>query len=383
MRRTLTAVLLSCAALLAVGAAASAYEPGRVLFTFADERIEESSGLVASSVSDGWVFTHNDSGDEARFYVVDRRGRTLARHTMPGVDADDWEDIARGPDEKGRSSLWLGDIGDNAMMRPGIVVYRVPEPAVDPTRTGLDVRTPAPSVFRLRYEDVPHDAEALLVHPRSGQLFVVTKTYLGQSSLYAAPQPLRADAVNTLTRVADLVFTTTGTPGGAQFGPGANLAVTGGDIAPSGDRVALRTYTDLYEWALPDGDVAAALQPLRPRVRTPLPATVQGEAVGYTRDGRSVLVSTEGVGAPVHLLAEAAVAPVAAPASPAGLSAAPAPAPVEEPGEQPADAVGARRGLPATGLEQAAPALGAAVLLGVLLLRRHRLRRATTYAPGR
>lgn len=304
--RLLGALGAGVAVVLATAVPARSYDDAVVLFTFADERITESSGLVASSVSDSWVFTHNDSGDDARFYVVDRGGRTLATHTMPGIDSSDWEDIARGPDEQGRSSLWLGDIGDNAMMRSAVVVYRVPEPEVDPARDGVEVTTPPPAAFVLRYEDTPHDAETLLVHPVTGRLFVVTKTYVGQASLYAAPEQLSTREPNELTRVADLVFTPTGTPGAPQFGPGANLATTGGDISPSGDRVAVRTYTDLYEWELPDGDVAAALQPTRPRVRTPLPATVQGEAAAYSRDGRSVLVSTEGQNAPVHLLAGAA-----------------------------------------------------------------------------
>jgi hypothetical protein len=305
-----------------------------VLFTFQDERITESSGLVASSVSDDWFFTHNDSGDDARFYVVDRSGRTLATHTMPGVDASDWEDLARGPDEAGRSSLYLGDIGDNAMTAPR--GRRVPRPgagrgSVAHRRGGRDAGAgrlrPEVRGRRPRRGDParpPGHRPALRRH----------QDLRGQASLYAAPVPLRSDGPNVLTRVADLVFTTTGTPGGEQFGPGANLATTGGDISPSGDRVAVRTYTDLYEWTLEGTDVAAALQPTRPRQRTALPPTVQGEAAAYTRDGRSVLVSTEGKGAPVHLLA-GAPPPAAAPAAPQQGAPTPPPADRRRPWSRP------------------------------------------------
>ena len=92
------AAVAAAALVLLLAGGAAAYSEATVLFTFSDERITESSGLVASSVSDEWFFTHNDSGDDARFYVVDRGGRTLATHTLPGVDASDWEDLARGPD---------------------------------------------------------------------------------------------------------------------------------------------------------------------------------------------------------------------------------------------------------------------------------------------
>jgi len=365
-RRLLGALLTGVVGALAVAVPASAYDGAVVLFTFADDRITESSGLVASSQSDGWLFTHNDSGDQARFFAVDRGGRTLATYTMPGVDSSDWEDVARGPDEQGRSSLWLGDIGDNAMMRRDVAVYRVLEPAVDPTRAGLEVQTEPPAAFVLRYEDAPHDAETLLVHPVTGRLYVLTKTYVGQASLYAAPERLSTTEPNALTRVADLVFTPTGTPGAPQFGPGANLATTGGDISPSGDRVAVRTYTDLYEWEVSGGDVAAALQPTQPRARTPLPDTVQGEAVAYSRDGSSVLISTEGSNAPVHLLAGAPAAGSAAPDR-ATLAPAPSPAPRSSPGSEPPSApagtaavpAGPTPGrLPSTGWSGAAAALG-------------------------
>ena len=302
-RRCLIAVSLALA-LVPAAAATAASDPE--LCRFADDRITESSGASTGSVSDGWFFTHNDSGDEARFFVVDRLCRTLATHTLPGVDSDDWEDMARGPDENGASSLWLGDIGDNYMMRSEIVVYRVPEPKVNPRRTGVEVTTPAAAAFRLRYEDVAHDAEALLVHPVTGRLYVVTKTYWGEAHVYAAPSTLRTDAVNVLTRVADMAFPATGTSGGESIGPAApQMATTGADFSPAGDKLVIRTYTDAYEWAVADGDVAGAVAPTNRPVRTALPSTTQGEAVTYSRDGASLLVTTEGRNAPVHVVPSA------------------------------------------------------------------------------
>ena len=135
---------------------------GLVAFVLADPRIQESSGLVAASTP-GIVFTHNDSGDEARFFAVATRGATLTTYVLPDVQARDWEDIARGPDEHGRSSLWLGDIGDNDAKRDnGLLVHRVAEPVPG---EAAEVVTEPPTSFRLRYEDGPGDAETLLVHP--------------------------------------------------------------------------------------------------------------------------------------------------------------------------------------------------------------------------
>ena len=272
-----------------------------VLFSFADPRISESSGL-ASATTPGIVFTHNDSGDEPRFFAVDGQGETVTTYVLPVPQARDWEDMARGPDEQGRSSLWLGDIGDNSATRErGVLVHRVREPVPDGRER---VTTEQPASFRLRYPDGPGDAEALLVHPRTGRLYVVSKPLAGPAKVYAGPERLDADGPNALALVAEVDLEATGTPGGPGIGGLAQLLVTAGDISPDGTRVALRSYTDVYEWAVDGDDVAAAFRGT-PSV-TPLPETRQGEGLAYTADGTALLLSTEGEGAPVHRVPSAA-----------------------------------------------------------------------------
>jgi hypothetical protein len=299
--------------LLALLLAAALYGDPAVAFTFQDPRITESSGLASSSTP-GVVFTHNDSGDDARFFAVDDTGRTVTTYALPDVQARDWEDMARGPDEQGRSSLWLGDIGDNNALRDhGLLVHRVREPVPGDREA---VTTEPPTSFRLVYEDGPGDAEGLLVHPRTGRLYVVTKPLAGPAKVYAAPEVLDAEGRNLLELVAEVPLRATGTPGGPGIGGLAQLLVTAGDISPDGARVALRTYTDLYEWAIEGDDVAAAFD--ADPVVTPLPETRQGEGLAYAPDGRSVLVSTEGAGAPVHrLTAQQQAAPSVQPSVPA------------------------------------------------------------------
>ena len=263
---------LVSAVLLAGGT--GGYDDGTLLFRFQDSRITESSGLVAGSRSD-LLFTHNDSGDTARFFAVDRTGRTRATYPLRGVDARDWEDIARGP---GRT-LWLGDIGDNSAIRDrGLLVHRVPEPA------GTGSATLTPTTYRLRYDDGPKDAEALLVTPE-GRVLVVEKTFGSAAGVYASDLPLRpGGAVNLLHRVAEVHVP----------------MVTGGDLSPDGRRVVLRNYTAAYEWDVPGGDVVAALATDPERVS--LPSSPQGEGIAYSRDGRSLLTSSEGKAGPVYEL---------------------------------------------------------------------------------
>lgn len=276
---------LVLATITGLATAAPAADP--VLCSLRDDRISESSGVA---VSGDVIFTHNDSGDSARFFALDRSCRTLATYSLSGVDASDWEDMARGA-----GALWFGDIGDNAMQRTEVVVHRVAEPRIRPA-----VQAVRSTAYRFRYADGAHDAETLLVHPRTGQLFVVTKSYAGMAGVYAAPVQPSTTAVNVLTEVGSFRVLPSGTAGG-PIGPAGQLTTTGGDISPRADRVVVRTYTDAYEWTVARGDVAAAFAGTP--TRTALPATTQGEAIGYDRDGRSWITTTEGVRSAVHRLA--------------------------------------------------------------------------------
>ena len=283
-------VLVALGVLPAVASAAPAQ-----LFTFRDPQIAESSGIVATTTRDDVVFTHNDSGDTARFFAVDRHGCTIGVFTAPGVKATDWEDMARGPG----SSLWLGDIGDNVAKLAEIAVHRFDEPAVGASTDGSGCppateQPVAAASYRLRFEDGPHDAETLLVDPRTSQVFIITKSFTA-GALYAAPNPLNADDVNVLRKVADV-----GTPAFA----------TGGDISPDGRSVAVRNYWQIDIRTIPDGNLAAAFAPGAPVQRLDAPDSgKQGEGLGFTRTGRELLTSSEGMSAPVFLIPHTASGP--------------------------------------------------------------------------
>lgn len=259
-----------------------------------DRAVKESSGIAASGSSPGVFWTHNDSGDGPFVYAFDRQGRARGVWRVEGARAQDWEDIARGPGpESGRSYLYVGDIGDNGGKRDSIVVYRFPEPSVEPADAAesnrKDARATAPAeALRLKYPDGPHNAEALLVHPSSGDIYIVTKGG-SEAGVYRLSASASALEVGTLTRVATI------------RGPGFfGALITGGDISPDGLRVALCDYANGYELRLPTGSGQSFDEVWK---QTPviisLGARKQGEAVGYRHDGAALLATSEGLPAPL------------------------------------------------------------------------------------
>ncbi|MGI9106091.1 MAG: hypothetical protein ACR2G4_07580 [Pyrinomonadaceae bacterium] len=253
-----------------------------------DPAIDESSGLVASRLSPGIYWTHNDSGNKPYLYAFDRRGKGRGVWRVEGARARDWEDIAAGPGPiAGKPYLYLGDIGDNQRGREQIVVYRIIEPKIAPAGTlpgtsGLMSTEPAEEI-RLRYPDGSHDAEALLVHPQTGVLYIVTKTAAEVAGIYKLAPPFSASGVNVLRRVGEVKVP-------ALFGS----LITGGDISPDGKRVILCDYFGGYELILPPHASASfdLIWKETPQV-VDLGTRQQGEAVCYSLDGKSILATSE------------------------------------------------------------------------------------------
>jgi len=279
-------LLISIAVLLSLN-----WGEGQVVGKLENPALRESSGIVASRRNPGLYWTHNDSGNPAEIFLIDRTGKDYGTWRVPAATNIDWEDIAVGPGpDKSRTYLYLGDIGDNAQRRRDIAVYRIPEPAAE-SRGGA---TEPAAVFRYRYPDHAHDAEALLVHPETGAIYVVVKAK-GQdvdTVVFKAPAQRSGAAPVTLERIAKL-----------DLPPEFDLTaltgrITGGDISPDGTRMVLCDYVRAYEFVLPEGQPFDTVWQQNLEVINPGPR-LQGEGVAYRLDGQALLFTSEGLHSPV------------------------------------------------------------------------------------
>ncbi|MEO8433670.1 MAG: hypothetical protein ABI596_02160 [Pyrinomonadaceae bacterium] len=269
------------------------YGPATVLGTLEDSAINESSGLVASRTNPGLYWTHNDSGDGPFIYAFDDRGGRRGVWRVTGAGARDWEDIAAGPGPQPNTNyLYIGDIGDNGGKRGEIVVYRIPEPPVTSADVPSSKREPSltatAEVIRFSYPDGKPNAEALMVHPQTGDIYIVTKAPFDNPAIYQATAPVDIANVTTLKRVGELNM-----PG--FFGG----IITGGDISPDGRQVALCDYVQGYEIALTDAKAAFSTIWQQPLTPIGLGNRKQGEALAYRLDGKALLATSEGPRAPL------------------------------------------------------------------------------------
>lgn len=264
------------------------FAPGRQVGIVETDLIREASGIVASRQNDGVLWVHNDSGDGARLYALDAKGKLLGICTVTGARARDWEDIAIGPGPEAKQHyLYIGDIGDNAGERASIRVYRVREPKVGDSGAFGRMKIGPAETIELTYPDKARDAETLLVDPLSGDMYVITKRELF-SKVYWVPYPQSTTSPTMMKRVALLPW---------------GFAVAG-DVSPDGVRVIVRSPYNASLWVRPEG------QPLwrafgGTPVGIPLMSEPQGEGISFDGRGRGYFTVSEMVNPPLHYFAPA------------------------------------------------------------------------------
>jgi hypothetical protein len=249
-------------ALAPAGPAAASTAPD-VMCEFTDPRLSEISGMAPSALHRGVMWVHNDSGDDAKLYALKLNDCTVVGElTLRGVSARDFEGLAAGVDPKGRSVLWVGDIGDNRDSWSDVSIYRVREPKK------LGSTSAQVSRYRFTYDDRPHNAETILADPNSQQIWIVTKQ-LASGSIYALPKSMTKSGIN----IAKKIGSTSG-------------LITDGAMKLDGSGFVLRDYFDAQFFnGRPTGELVQEIE---------LSAQPQGEAIAWLPGENAVVIASEG-----------------------------------------------------------------------------------------
>ncbi len=257
-------------------------ETGRRKTALSNARLHEPSGLAASRINPDVQYVHSESNIQGMVAVSTRNAQVLGRYDVAIPRQWDWEDIATGPCPAG-SCVYAGDIGRvNGKPNPPSTfsVYRVAEPNLAAGKTSGRLTG---DLFRFRYPDGAHNAEALMVHPVTGKIYVITKD-ANRADVYTFPSPLPAPSattVTTLTKVATLQRP----PWNGQGHRDRYAEVTAASIHPGANRFLVRTPYMVWEYrGTPGGSFDSALR-AAPVALTAPSHEGQGESVEYAPDG--------------------------------------------------------------------------------------------------
>ncbi|WP_205847864.1 hypothetical protein [Anaerohalosphaera lusitana] len=221
----------------------------------------------------------------------------------------------------------MGDIGDNGENRPFVTVHRFLEPAIDPNAVSTPLKIQVkPESARFKYEDAPHDSEAMWVDPTDASLYFVTKRtpvariYQGkwpkkpgkttqtlQTPDESKQNPDKSDEnTQTVQKPDENKHTLDRSDKSTQIlhkvGSIPMKWVTAADISPSGNQIIIRNYNQAMLWHRPeDENIADALAKSGQLV--PLEAEKQGEAICFAADGKGYFTVSEKKRQPIYYYA--------------------------------------------------------------------------------
>ncbi|MBB6429418.1 hypothetical protein [Algisphaera agarilytica] len=287
---------LAFAAMLGVAgsvcAQSTAFGPMQVVGQIEAPAINESSGLAAARApgNEGLFWTHNDSGDKPRLFLIDGTGELQAEYQVDAPFATDWEDIASF-ELNGEPYLLVGDVGDNAHKRQRVTLWLIPEPSFDPDRqSAFPLKMEPLRRIDFTYADGPKDCESIAFDPASNNIVIVTKVDprrlpVGYAGVYFLPLPAESssglDEPIVVERAANL-----------------SLRITVGmDIAPDSRRAIVATYGDAWLYTRNENQSwVDAFQQAPEQIA--LGPRGQSEAIAFDAKGESIYLTAEGVGKP-------------------------------------------------------------------------------------
>jgi len=238
-------------------------------------KFNENSGITTLQNDKIWLI--EDNGNDDVIYEVSTKGERLREFKVKNARNNDWEDLTK--DDKG--NLYIGDFGNNDNDRNDLVIYKIPNPTIEPGDKieAEEIKFKFPE--QKGYPPIPsqrkYDTEAFFY--LDDVLYIITKDrskpFFGKALIYTVPAiPGNYDAklVGTFTTCNEL----------------SSCQITSAAISPDKKKIVLLGYGTLWlitNYQLPDFS-KGTVQFIDLGVRTQL------EAVCF-KDNSTILLSDE------------------------------------------------------------------------------------------
>ncbi len=217
------------------------YTLGEEIGKVENSKLDEISGMAASSRYRDTFWVNNDSGDQPNIYLINLAGELIATLSLPAPTTNrDWEGITIAD-----GYIYIGEIGDNLAIYPHKKIYRVAEPTtIDIKEREQMFEAQSVETMHFNFADGKRDSETLMFDPISQELVLVSKRELNVM-VYTTPfiENTQSD-VRLIESCATLKFT----------------LATAGDISLDGSKILVKNYPNIFYWERTPGEsIAQAL----------------------------------------------------------------------------------------------------------------------------
>lgn len=239
-----------------------------------NEKLGEISGIAASIANPGLFWAHNDSGNGAEIFLINKKLEIVMSCKLDKIQNRDWEDVAVGPGpEEGKNYIYVGEIGDNESKYPLKHIYRFLEPVFNDSSKSLNISAFDTITFKL--EDKKKDTETLLLDPGSKDLYVVSKRE-EPVWVYKIKYPYSVTDTLIAKKLISLPM----------------KQIVGGDISSDGEKLLLKNYEHVYYWTIPKGKSIEESLKEKP-FEVPYELEPQGESIAWELDNSGFLTLSE------------------------------------------------------------------------------------------
>lgn len=248
--------------------------PGQKLAELKDKKLGEVSGLACSINNPGLFWTHNDSGNGPEVFLIDKNLEIKRTYILQGTKNRDWEDIAVGPGpDSAKNYIYVAEIGDNDAAHKLKYIYRFEEPKVDTVVGKISISDFETITFEL--PDKRKDTETLMVHPKTKNLFIVSKRE-EPVHVYEIKYPYSTKETIIAKNILSLPLT----------------QIVAGDFSADGKRILMKNYNHIYYWENPSNKPVEELLKDRPQ-EIPYEVEPQGESITWSPDDRGFYTLSE------------------------------------------------------------------------------------------
>ena len=196
--------------------------------------LKEISALISCSQGGYWAI--NDSGNDAELFLLDDKGGIRKKVRILNASNVDWEELAR----DGYGNIYIGDFGNNRNDRQDLRIYIVREGEMlantEVAAKAISFRYPNQHAFPPPASGQFFDMEAMVWYMDDLWLFNKNRSqpFTGYTTVYKLP----ATPGDYVAEMVDSLY--------LGEGPRELMQITGADISPDGNMLALLGYDKFY-----------------------------------------------------------------------------------------------------------------------------------------